>query len=172
MKILKNFFRFKLPDFKTWRQEFLAKLVIRRFWNQKVKHTSAGRFWLLLIALILISGLEFVLGFYFIWGMNHQLINNNQRYDKEMAIVYDLQVNLAKLPVIYYDELSGNSFATSKQIFSDIRRKTRQLKVKNAENRNLKFFRASITKVAKYIGAPSGTNYYELWAEARKARVY
>jgi methyl-accepting chemotaxis protein len=171
MKMLQRIFKLRLPKLNTWSlKTFFEKY--RRISEQALRRSSTRRFKFLLTALIVISSLELILGFGLIWGMNHQIIKNNQSYDKEAAAIYKLQVNLANLPVAYHEELSGYASNSAEPIFSDIKREMRSLPVTNSDDPNLKSFKASLSTIAGLITISANTNYGELEAEVDKARIY
>jgi methyl-accepting chemotaxis protein len=176
MKIMKKIFEFKLPDLTGWRPKIIYRLPFRRLCKNPSGRSTVKRFKIILIAFIMASSLEFILGVSFIEGMNRHLIKNNQRYDRKTEIIDKLNINLTNLPIAYNEELLGNSTSSNtanspKHIFSNIKQEAHQLPViKN--NRNLKLFKASIGKITDYISEPARSNYYELWAEVGKARIY
>jgi methyl-accepting chemotaxis protein len=173
MKLLQNFSEFKLPDLKIRHAKVYLKSILGYVRNYWIRLTTVRQFNLLFVGLALIGALEFFLGFNFMWRMNQQFIKNNQYYDRLMEITSRLDAQLAYLPLVYNEELSAISTTPVKPIFSKIKNEVRQMSVKNSDNRDYKFFQASLTKINEYVQAPvTAKNYYELRAEISEARFY
>ncbi|HBE81091.1 MAG TPA: hypothetical protein DDW65_25375, partial [Firmicutes bacterium] len=173
MKLLQNFSESWFPNLKSRYTKIFSKSFlgyVRDYW---IRVTTVRRFNLLFIAVILIGALEVFLGFSFIWRMNQQFVKNNQYYDRLMEITCRVDTQLAYLPVVYNEKLSAIPTTPVRPILSEINQEIRQIPIKKSDDRDFKFFRASLAKINGYVQAPvAANNYYELWAEVGKARIY
>ena len=173
MKLVRSVSKFKLSNFKAGWLKIISRFKLRQIWERLTTLSTVKNFGIIFVVLILLTGLEFIVGYYFIFGIKSQLIKSNQLYDKNAEIIYQLQTNLANLPVVYNDELSGIATISSKQMLYDIHREMQQLSVKQPSNHDLQLFKASLTKIDGFLTEPVIIkNYYEIWAEAGKAQTY
>lgn len=120
MKLVRSVSKFKLSNFKAGWLKIISRFKLRQIWERLTTLSTVKNFGIIFVVLILLTGLEFIVGYYFIFGIKSQLIKSNQLYDKNAEIIYQLQTNLANLPVVYNDELSGIATISSKQMLYDI----------------------------------------------------
>ncbi len=164
-------------NFKSSLKELFIKLISSlKLQIVRVKLTAfstRNQFFLFIISIVFLTTMQLIWGVSLIIGMSGGLLENNQRYDKYLATVYELRQNFAKLPIIYNEELAGISFDSSKDIAKQIKDQVILLpEIINTE-KDIVALKISSAKISGYVSEPVAfSNYYEIWAEVGKIQKY
>ncbi|HBF37979.1 MAG TPA: hypothetical protein DDW50_11725 [Firmicutes bacterium] len=151
-----------LLEKKSW-------IPFSQLWQNINKPSTVTRFRNFLIAFLVLSGLEFLLGFSLIIAMNIQIHGIYQTYQRKAEIIYDLQMDLKNLRAFYDDGFvsDGGSYKD----FIKTKKLAHQLAV--TENyRVLKPLKVHIERLNHLLNASSQINSPEIQVQARKVQDF
>ncbi|MGE5581982.1 MAG: methyl-accepting chemotaxis protein [Bacillota bacterium] len=172
MKLLKKIPKLKKAGFKEWPAKIAS--VFFRFENglKKTAASSRNRFVFIAAVMLIIVLSELGAGFTLLFQANQRLIKRDP-LDEELRIISELKSGLGQLPVVYNDKLAGLATGSPKLIVNQLTRFTGKLLASGNTSPEIRFLKDSLKRIAGYLSEPVAfQNYYQIWAEVEKSRLY